>query len=293
MKNSELSILRALNQAPQESHFDNYADAYKDVGGQNTTARLVPQKGNPIFAAQFSLQSLTLLYTVVTGTGVFTAANFSTLPAGLQTQAIFAFFGVNDFYSGYAKVQGLLPLSGGWAYGTPFVFGRDQAVINVNNVNVFLDTTVKGALKPGDVVIPITAVSGSNWVMLCVHRCGQVEYGGLLQASVSNSFNQKGVRYNVVDTSNPGLLQLNQQLYNFERSWLGRFFYDSTDLIGNKQPTNFQNGIVDVALTMGITKSTGIASYVNLAGYASTLTTTNQITINLSVFANNVQNPQT
>ena len=139
--------------------------------------------------------------------------------------------------------------------------------------------------------MPITATTAGPVynVGLCVHRCQQIEYGTLLQASMGNSFFQKGIRYILNDSSANGLLQYTQPLYNFDKSWLGKFQYDSTDVNSNKQPTNFQNGVIDVPLTLGITKSSGLASYVNLSGYGAV----NNITLNFSTFAGNVQNPQT
>lgn len=291
MKKSELALLNTLNQ--HVDNFDNYADAYTEPGGQGKVQpTLVPQKGNPNFSAQFSLISIQLYFTATAATpAVFTQGLFNAIPAALQTQSIFALFGFTDFVSGYAKVQGLLPLAGGWAYGRPFVFGKDAPVVIVNGVNQFIDATVSAQLRLGDVVIPMTAATAGPVynVLLSVIRCQQVEYSSLLNSNVGNSFFQKGIRYILNDTSANGLLQYGNALYNFNKSWLGKFQYDSTDVNSNKQPTNFQNGVIDVPLTLGITKSAGLASYVNISGFGAV----NNVTLNFSVFASNVQNPQT
>ncbi len=152
-----------------------------------------------------------------------------------------------------------------------------------------IDATVRAQLRLGDVVIPITArVGGVDYVILSIHRCAQVEYASLLQANISNSFNQQGIRYILQDETTQVLAQYGNALFNFKRSWLGIMQSDSTDIDSNNQPDNFKKNVIDVPLKMGISKAAGLASYVTMpsAGAIQTLT------IKFSTWANNVHNPQ-
>jgi hypothetical protein len=279
MNKSEFAVLTKLNQ--HVDHFDNYADM---AAGNGAAPALVPQKGNPSFGAQFALSNFTLAFSVAVT--VFTRINFSALPAGWLS-AMF-WFGNSDFQSGYPQAKQLVPLTVG-TYGTPFIYGRDYPTVLVNGVLTVIDATVTALLLPGDVCVPITVRSGGvDYVTLSVHRCQQVEYATLLAANVSNSMNQKGIRMilqSATDTAT--LAQFNQALFNFNRSWLGKFERDSTDINSNNQPANFKANVIDIPLTLGINKASGLAGYVTLSGISG-----NTLQIILSVFVNNAINPQ-
>ena len=279
--NSETAILKHMNQ--HVDHFDNNADA----GGNGVPAANTPQKGNPQFSANFSAVSIQKFFTLNTGTGVYTSVLANNAGIATMTSAFFL-FGTNDFVSGYASAITLVPLSVG-AYGVPFIYGKDYPVVNFAGVDYPLDATVRATLRKGDVVMPITyATGGVNYVVLSIMRCQQVSYSTLLLANNTNSFLQKGIRINLNDSSANGLLQFSNALFNYSKSWLGKFEYDSTDINSNNQPTNFKANIIDIPLTMGVTKDTGLVSYVGLSGYGAV----DNITINLSNFAGNVINPQ-
>jgi hypothetical protein len=109
----------------------------------------------------------------------------------------------------------------------------------------------------------------------------------LLQAGVSNSFNQKGIRYILQDETTAVLNQYTLALYNYDLSSFGKFNQDSTDINSNNQPDNFKKNVIDVPLTMGIIKSSGIVSAVGLSGI-----TGNSLVINFSSFVSNAHNPQ-
>jgi hypothetical protein len=288
LKKAELDVLGLMNQ--NVNHFDNYADA----GGGSSNgggAELVPQKGNPAFAANVSFTSIQKYFTFNTGTGVFTAALFNALPASIVNSAFFL-FGTNDFVSGYPKAKNLVPLGGGVSgiYGVPFVYGKDYPVVNFAGVDYPLDANARAVLQVGDVVVPITAITAGpvNNVIFSIMRCQQVSYATLVHANNTNSFLQKGIRMNLNDSSANGLLQFNNAVFNYRVSWLGQFQNDSTDIQSNNKPTDYKTNIVDIPLQMGITKDTGLCSYVNLQGFGAV----NNITIQLSNFAGNVQNPQ-
>ena len=281
MKASELAVLQKLNQ--HVDHFDNYADV---ASGNGQAAALVPQKGNPTYGANYSLSNNTLAFTVAAG--AFTRENFSALPTG-AISAMF-WYGNTDYQSGYTKAKTLVPLPTGFTYGTPFVFGfTSYPTVVVNGVLTVIDATVSALLLPGDVVVPITIRSGGvDHVILSVHRCQQVEYSALLSANISNSMYQKGIRMilqSATDTAT--LAQFNQALYNFDRSWLGKFMYDSTDVNSNNQPSNFKANVIDIPLTLGINKAAGLAGYVGLSGISG-----NTLVILLSNFSSNAINPQ-
>lgn len=281
---AEYDVLNKLHQ--HVDHFDqNYADA---PAGNGQAPAMVHQKGNPSGAtAQFALLNIQKAFTVSTGT--FTAINLDTAQAaGFVNSALF-FFGNTDFQAGYSKAKTLVPLTVG-TYGTPFIVGRDPyPVANVNGVLTVLSTAALNVLQNGDVVVPITArVTGTDYVILSIHRCAQVPYSSLLQSNISNSFNQKGIRYILQDETTQVLTQYTQPLYNFAASWLGQFKSDSTDIDSNNQPGDFRKNIVDVALTMGITKASGLCSLVTMPSSGSIAT----LTIKFSTWASNVVNPQ-
>jgi len=283
MKPTDFAVLTKLNQ--DVNHFDS-ADA--GGAGNGGAATMTHQKGNPSGSqAQFALLNITYAFTAVAG--VFTAANLDTLQAAGFTNSAMVFFGNTDFQSGYPKALNLVQLQVG-TYGTPFVYGRDTyPVINVNGTLQPITATITAKLQKGDVVIPITGrVAGTDYVILSVHRCAQVEYAGLLNANVSNSFNQQGIRYILQDETTQVLAQYQNPLYNFKRSWLGIFQSDSTDIDSNNQPSNFKKNVIDVPLKMGISKAAGLVSYVTMpsAGAVTSLT------IKFSTWANNVNNPQ-
>jgi len=284
LKGGEAQLLADLHQ--NVDHFDN-ADAPMPMAGNSVPAKLAHQKGNPVLTgkgATYALQNLTFAYTVAAG--AFTRINYSALPSGAQ--GILIFYSVNDFNNGYQKAKGLIQLPSGFAYGAPFVYGRDYPTVLVNGVLTVLDATASSVLQNGDVVVPTTIRSGGvDYVILSVHRCQQVPYATLLQAGVSNSFNQRGIRYILQDETTAVLTQYTLALYNFDLSSFGKFNYDSTDINSNNQPDNFKKNVIDVPLTMGIIKSSGIVSAVNLASI-----TGNSLIINFSSFVSNAHNPQ-
>jgi len=289
LSKAELGLLGKMHQ--KVDHFDNYAEQASGGGSNGGPAQLIPQKGNPSFAANVSFTSIQKYFTFNTGTGVFTPALFNALPASIVNSAFFL-FGTNDFHNGYTKAKNLVPLGGGVAgiYGVPFVYGKDYPVINFAGVDYPLDANARAVLQNGDVVVPITAITAGpvNNVIFSIMRCQQSPYSTLLQANSTNSFLQKGIRMNLNDSSANGLLQFNNAIFNYRMSWLGKFENDSTDIQSNNQPSDFKANIVDIPLQMGITKDTGLCSYVNLQGFGAV----NNITFQLSNFAGNVQNPQ-
>jgi len=282
MNKAELQLLGMANQ--HTDHFEEHADA---PAGNNQPANLAHQKGNPVITngAQYSVSNTTYAFTVAAG--VFTQINFSALPSGAKSA--FFFYGNNDYNTGYANAKALVPLPSGFLYGTPFTFGVDPfPVISANGVLTVIDATVQSLLAVGDVVVPITIHSGGvDYVILSIHRCQQVNYSTLLRAGISNSFHHKGIRYFLQDETTAVLQQYTQALFNFNLSWLGKFDKDSTDVNGNNQPFNFRKNIVDVPISMGVTKGDGFASYVLLNGI-----TGNSLVISLSTWVSNAVNPQ-
>ena len=287
MKSSTLQVLQSLGQ--DVNHFDN-ADAPNAPQPTNgNKPALSHQRGNPMLGAkgaQFALLNITLAFSV--SAGAFTQINFSALPTGAQG-AMF-FFSFTDFANGYQKAKALVQLATGFTYGTPFVYGSTPyPVVNVNGTLTVIDNTVNTLLRAGDVVVPISVRSGGvDYVTLSVHRCQQIQYSSMLCSNVSNSFDQKGIRMILQDTLTATLIQFTQALYNYDLSWLGKYGQDSTDINSNNQPDNFKANVIDIPLTMGIMKSSGLASPVNLAGVAG-----NTLTITLSMFVSNAVNPQT
>src|SRR5690348_11205392 len=110
----------------QVDSFENNADdAPMGQVAANMQTQIAPMKGNPPFDAQFDVQVLIKYFTVSTGTYTLrTAAYVLANAAALATQLAFFVFGITDFNGGFKKLRTQFPLSGGWAYESPFIYGN-------------------------------------------------------------------------------------------------------------------------------------------------------------------------
>jgi len=239
----------------------NYADAPLAVNPGAT--QLAAAQGNPGFAAQFDVISLIKYFSVVDATGVATAqtpAQVAAAVPALATQLAYFLFGNSDFAGGFARLIQAYPLSGGWIYGIPTIYGKQDIRINGN----FIDATIQAQLRRGDLVIPAYFDNGANTIIgLVILRCNQVGYGTLLDALNSDRFIINMVRYIMADTTAVGLAQYQNQIGVYKQSLFGKFDSDSISPTSFKMPEQQQDGIIDIPVEKGIDKQIIIASYQN------------------------------
>lgn len=239
----------------------SYADGPAAVNPAATV--LAAAAGNPGFAAQFDIQFLLKYFSIVTATGVatqLTAAQLVAAEAALGTQLAFFLFGNSDFAAGFARTKQAYPLSGGWIYDIPFIYGKQAG--NINGLS--LDATVKAQLRNGDLVIPAYFVDGANTLVgLSIVRCNQVGYGTLLDALNSDRFVMNMIRYVMSDTTAVGLAQFNNNIGIYKQSLFGKFDSDYISPTSFKMPEQMQDGIIDVPLEKGIDKQIILGSYQN------------------------------
>jgi hypothetical protein len=225
----------------------------------NKAAGMGNVAGNPGFVAQFDVQFIIKYFTVAAGvyTGVLAAA----IAAALKTQLPAFLFGNTDFAGGFAKLQSQFILTGGWAYDTPFVYGKDYAA----TVFGALDATAKAALRVGDLVIPVWATTAGpvNTVGFTIVRCTQVAYGTLLDALNSDMFTINTVRYIMSDTTAVGLAQYNNNINMFNQSLFGKFKSDFVSPNSFKVPEQMQTGIIDIPLVLDVNKQVALGTFIN------------------------------
>lgn len=262
MTKREAQLMRHMNgRANAFERGRNNADGPLAVNPGATV--LAAAAGNPGFAAQFDIQFLVKYFTVVNATGVATLrdaayilANFS----ALATQLAFFLFGNSDFASGYKKMIQTFPLSGGWIYGIPTVYGKQDIRIN----GAFIDATIRAQLQVGDMVIPAYYDNGTTTVIaLTIVRCNQVGYGTLLDALNSDKFIMNMIRYVMSDTTAAGLAQFNNNVSVLKQSLFGKFDSDFISPTSFKMPEQMQDGIIDIPLEKGIDKQVILGSYQN------------------------------
>lgn len=254
MTRAELQLYRELN-AGVNSFEDASADgpiAPPSPGGNIN--RMLKDKGNPSFIAQFDLQIITKYFTVAGA--VYTNVAAAALAAGLKTQVAAFIFGHSDSNSGYSKMRTFYPVAGGWVYNDMFVMGYSLPRSLYNN----LDANALAFLLPGDVVFPFSS-GAANTVALVIVRCIQVPYAALLGALNSDKFVMNMIRYIIPDAATISQYQNNLGIY--EQSIFGKLKVDNVAPNTYKQPENFQTNVIDIALKKGIDKQIGIGTYVN------------------------------
>lgn len=231
--------------------------------------QLAHVNGNPGFAAQFDVQFLLKYFTMVDATGVFTASTAAAVAAAvpaLATQLAAFLYGNSDFAAGFKRLQQAFPLSGGWVYGDPGIYGRDSIQIPTATAGLlgFIDANVKATLQKGDLLIPCYYDGGATtYVCFVVVRCTQVGYGTLLDSLNSDLFTQNLVRYIMSDTTAVGLAQYNNNIFIMRQSLFGKFDSDFVSPNSFKMPEQFQAGIIDVPIKKGVDKQVALGTYIN------------------------------
>ncbi len=241
--------------------FEN-ADGDLPMNSTGASATIQASAGQPSFDAQFDIQILVRYFSVLAGAFTArTAAYMLANAAAVCTTAalVFFLFGNIDFAGGFKKARASAPLSN-WAYNNPFTYGNGYPGTQYG----VLDTTATAVLQVGDVVIPhYVAYAGINYVALVIVRCTNVAYATLLAASNSDSFVLNKVRYIQNDTSAAGLAQYANAINWVKLSLFGKADTDSITPNSQKQPNQFQAGIVDVDILKGVTKEILFWSYIN------------------------------
>jgi hypothetical protein len=258
---AEMALLDRLNNNVDsfESYFESeHADqpiAPPQV--QRTSGPAVSKmKGNPLFSAQFDIHFILKYFTIVTATGVATEVLPAALNAGLKTKLPLFLFGNSDFASGFKKLREQFPLSGGWDYATPIIYGKDAIPSN-------WDATITNQLLLGDLVIPVTSAlpgGGTTTLGLSIVRCNQVAYGTLLDAISSDRFLINMIRYVLDDTTKTA--QFGQNINFCKQSLFGKFNLDYLSPNSYKKPEQYQIGIIDVPAKWGIDKQKALATFV-------------------------------
>jgi hypothetical protein len=281
----EMNLLKAMDADVNnfESYFggDNYdsADApAAPVLRQGQKLQVQQSKYNPPFKAQFDI-TISLKYFTVAA-GVFTVKTAAQIIAAVATTSKFAFFlfGRSDFESGYTRMNTEFPQVGGnWVYGIPFTYGSGFPFISEDGVLTVLDATAYNSLSKGDVVIPYTLTTGGvNYVCLVVIHCNNTQYSALLSATNSDKFVLNMIRYIVADAY---VDQFNNEFKFVNQSLFGKRSVDTISPTSNKNPEQNQIGIIDVPVEYGVTKETGLGSYIDY----------NVILVKLSIFVWGVQ----
>jgi hypothetical protein len=224
-------------------------------------------KGNPAFAAQFDIYLQLKYFTVVTATGVYTSIAATALAAGAKVSLPLFVFGNSDFAGGYKKLKETFALSGGWVYGTPFIFNKDATY----PLPSAWDATVTSTLQTGDMIIPFTNAlpgAGTTSLAIAIIRCNQVAYGTLLDALSSDRFVINMIRYILDDATKTA--QFTNNLNIFTQSLFGKFDSDFVSPNSYKKPEQFQNGLIDVPLKWGVDKQKALATLCNYDNIGTT-----------------------
>jgi hypothetical protein len=263
---TELQLRAALQTDADsfEDFFDNAdqpaVQAAASLPGSNSgKPEMARSKYNPVFKAQFDV-SISIKYFEETAAGVYAARTAAQIIAAVATTTQFPvfLFGFSDFEAGYKQMAAEFPVAGGWAYGQPFIFGRDVARCSFSN----FDANVTGVLQRGDLVLPytITTATPTNYVAIVIIRCKQVAYSALLSATNSDKFVLNMIRYVVaaayVDQYNNDIKYINQSLF-------GKRTSDSWSPTSYKNPEQQQDGIIDIPIKIGINKEVALGTFID------------------------------
>jgi hypothetical protein len=253
--------MQLLNHVRNES--DSYGADHADapIAVNPGATRLGGSAGNPSFVAQFDVSVVLAWFTVAAG--VYTATTYAAVAAAVPATAaakLPAFvFGNSDFAGGFAKLRAQFPLTT-WTYDNPLIYGVGREGTSFGD----LDAVAKAALSPGDLVIPVTLISGGiNYVTFVIVRCTQVAYGTLLDALNSDMFMMNMIRFIVPDATAASLNQYQNNISILKQSLFGKFDSDFVSPNSFKLPEQQQDNIIDIPLKKGIDKQVALALMVN------------------------------
>jgi hypothetical protein len=214
---------------------------------------------NPPFKAQFQVSVIPLYFTELAD--VYTSIAAGALNAQLRVALPFFLFGNIDFDSGYPLLKGQFPLSGGWAYNPPVVYGK-----TVTPAAAFgpWDATVTAQLRDGDLVFPYTAtVGGTNYMALKIVRTADVPFATLLGATSSNLFGINMIRYVVATNGAADLAQYANPIVCGDETMFGKFEKDTVNPEAFKNPEQQQDNIIDIDFLFRVSKQKSLSSYFN------------------------------
>lgn len=246
----------------QEKDLMAQLNAKAELNAETNPLRVSQVPGNPPFEAQFDVNIILKYFTASDATGAtYTATTAAAIAAALKTKLAAFVFGQSDFAAGFKKSIQQFPVTGGWIYGNPFVYGRDVATCAFGN----FDSTVTAQLEVGDIVIPFTATTAGPvyTVGLVIMRCPSVGYAKMVDSLSSDRFWVNNIRYILTDTSAAGLLQYDNSIKVQKQSLFGLFNENEVSPTSFKQPQQFQAGIVDVPIDQGVDKNVSVNTYIN------------------------------
>lgn len=243
-----LSILR------NGDAFDHADEQVMPASSGGKLMVIQPGKYNPPFKAQIQVQILKAYFTEALD--IYTPILPAALAGALQVDLPFFTFLNSDFEAGYAKLKALFPVSGGWAYNPPVVYGK-----TVTPAAAFgaWDANVTAVLRDGDVVLPFTATTAGpvNTLGLVIIRTSDVPYASLLGATNSNTFKINMLRYTVNDGQEA---QFANGILIVDETMFGKVTSDPVNPEAFKNPEQQQDFILDIDIETDINKQKGFAS---------------------------------
>lgn len=263
MTQEERALLNALREDADsfEGNFEADAADAPLISVKGAKAGLTPQKGNPLFIAQFDIQISVKYYNVNEDTStVVGEIAAGSLHAGLNTYLPAFVFGNSDFNGGFAQGFKQLPIPSGWSFKEMGIFGT----------KIFQNLAMAGASATfagikGELLIIYreaapAATTSVHYAILRVN-CQQVAYGTLLAAISSDRFVLNNIRYTLSDATK--LTQFDNNINLLRQTLFGKVSNDFVSPASFKKPDQFQNGIIDVPLKKGIDKETILATNFN------------------------------
>jgi len=215
-----------------------------------------PGRYNPPFKAQIQVQLLKLYFTEAAD--VYTSIAPAALNAALKVDLPAFVFLNSDFAAGYAKLKAQFPVSGGWVYNAPIIYGKTPSPSAALGP---WDATVTAQLRDGDVVLPFTAVvGGTNYLGLSIIRTNDVPYASLLDATNSNTFDINMLRYTVNEGQEA---QFANPILVCDETMFGKFTSDPINPEAFKNPEQMQDFILDIDLNTVVNKQKGFATTVD------------------------------
>lgn len=102
--------------------------------------------------------------------------------------------------------------------------------------------------------------------------CNEIQYPSLVSATQTDVFRLSKIRYSVNNTTPQGLAQFNNAIKVIKRNMFGRYEQQNLSVQSQKNPNQFQTGIIDLDYTIDIDKETSlVVDVAPLAGLEVTL----------------------
>jgi hypothetical protein len=86
--------------------------------------------------------------------------------------------------------------------------------------------------------------------------CNEIQYPSFISATATDVFRLSKIRYSINDTSTAGLAQFTNAIKVVKRNMFGRYEQQNLSVQSQKNPNQFQTGIIDLDYTIDIDKET-------------------------------------